>query len=231
MPEADSIKFFGSTDLDRIYKTDGVIEGFSDVPLTITGDKGDVEIIVLKTNSNPQNKMLMSKNGTQFNGINHFDIRDAATNEVVFTTHRPTYNLQTGTDNLCTKLASTSKLASPIDDSLMLNNTKGKLVMRGSEGVRMEAKEILLSADQNVQMRTKDGTIYLDGNQGTFLDMKNIPIVGDHDGIKMENRQFKICVCMPQGRLFRVPVSNVNHNAQRGACLHYGSSFDPCARE
>lgn len=231
MPEADSIKFFGSTDLDRIYKKDGIIEGFSDVPLTITGDKGDVEINLLKPNGNAQNKMLMTKNGTQFNGINHFDIRDANTNEIVFTTHRPTYHLQTGVDNLHVKMASTSKFASPIDAALMFNNTKGKLVMRGSEGVKMEAKEILLSADQNIQFRTKDGTIYLDGNQGTFLDMKNIPIVGEHEGIKMENRQYKICVCMPQGRLFRVPVSNVNHNAQRGACLHFDASFDPCARE
>lgn len=37
VPEADSIKFFGITDLDRIYKKDGVIEGFADVPMSITG--------------------------------------------------------------------------------------------------------------------------------------------------------------------------------------------------
>ena len=38
VPEMESIKFFGSTDLDRIYKKDGIIEGFSDVPMTITGN-------------------------------------------------------------------------------------------------------------------------------------------------------------------------------------------------
>ena len=37
VPEADSIKFYGVTDLDRVYKKDGIIEGFSDVPITITG--------------------------------------------------------------------------------------------------------------------------------------------------------------------------------------------------
>lgn len=37
VPEADSIKFYGITDLDRVYKKDGLIEGFSDVPVTITG--------------------------------------------------------------------------------------------------------------------------------------------------------------------------------------------------
>lgn len=37
VPEADVVKFFGSIDLDRIYKKDGIIEGFYDTPLTITG--------------------------------------------------------------------------------------------------------------------------------------------------------------------------------------------------
>lgn len=229
VPEADSIKFFGSADLDRIYKKDGIIEGFSDIPLTITGDKGNVEINLRKENGNPQNKMLMSKNGTQFNGINHFDIRDAATDEVVFSTHRPTYNLPTGIDNLHARMVSTSKLASPIDDSMQLNNTKGKLLLRGSEGVSMDAKEIILSADQNVQLKTVNGSIYLSGYKGTYLDIKNIPVVEEHDGIKIENKQYKICVCMPQGKLFRVPITNVNHNAQRGACVHFSASFDPCA--
>lgn len=37
VPEAETIKFFGVTDFDRIYKKDGVIEGFADVPMNITG--------------------------------------------------------------------------------------------------------------------------------------------------------------------------------------------------
>lgn len=37
VPEAETIKFFGITDFDRLYKKDGVIEGFADVPMKITG--------------------------------------------------------------------------------------------------------------------------------------------------------------------------------------------------
>lgn len=37
VPEAESIKFFGVTDLDRVYKRDGMLEGFSDVPMVVTG--------------------------------------------------------------------------------------------------------------------------------------------------------------------------------------------------
>lgn len=173
----------------------------------------------------------MSRNGTQFNGINHFEIRDAITEKVVFTTHKPTYKLHGSSNNLYTKMASTSYLTSPIDEALQINSTKGKLLIRSGEGIQLEAKEIILSADQNVQLKSINGNIFLSGNKGVYLDIKNIPIVEEHVGIKMENKQFKICVCMPQGKLFRVPISNVNHNTQRGACAHFSSSFNPCLNQ
>lgn len=37
MPESGAVKFFQSIDLDKIYKKDGQIEGFYDVPVAITG--------------------------------------------------------------------------------------------------------------------------------------------------------------------------------------------------
>lgn len=37
MPESDAVKFFQSIDLDKVYKKDGKIEGFYDVPVAITG--------------------------------------------------------------------------------------------------------------------------------------------------------------------------------------------------
>ena len=40
VPEANSVKFFGDVDLDRIQKRDGILEGFSDVPMSIEGDAG-----------------------------------------------------------------------------------------------------------------------------------------------------------------------------------------------
>jgi len=138
------------------------------------------------------------------------------------------YKLHGSSENLFAKMASTSRLTSPIDEALLMNSTKGKLLLRGAEGIEMKAKEIILSADQNVQLKSFNGDIFLSGNKGVYLDIKNIPIVEEHAGIKIENKQYKICVCMPQGKLFRVPISNVNHNAQRGACAHFSPTFNPC---
>lgn len=37
VPEAETVKFYGETDLDRVYKRDGMLEGFQDEPVSITG--------------------------------------------------------------------------------------------------------------------------------------------------------------------------------------------------
>ncbi len=46
VPEAETIKFFGVTDFDRLYKKDGVIEGFADVPMNITGFCAEIEVSI-----------------------------------------------------------------------------------------------------------------------------------------------------------------------------------------
>ncbi|KAJ6635645.1 Beta-sarcoglycan [Pseudolycoriella hygida] len=223
VPEAETIKFFGVTDFDRLYKKDGVIEGFADVPMNITADNSNVAINFLKPNGQTHNKMLMSKNGTAFNEINHFILRDPQTNEQIFTTHKPHYNM-VGADNLHAKMISASQIRAPVSEALSLNSTKGKMVFRGSEGVKLNGKEIFFSADQNLVLKSHNGSITLNGADGVFVDVKNIPIVGEH-GIKLDNEQFKICVCMPSGKLFRVPIPLSSHTV-KGLCSH--TKHDPC---
>lgn len=165
----------------------------------------------------------MSKNGTAFNDINHFILRDPQTNEPIFTTHRPHYNMM-GADNLHAKSISSSQIRAPVHEPLSLNSTKGKMVFRGTEGVKLNGKKISFSADQNLIFKSNNGSIILSGAEGVFLDVKNIPIVGEH-GIKLDNTQFKICVCMPTGKLFRVPIARESH-AIKGLCSH--TKHDPC---
>lgn len=168
--------------------------------------------------------MLMSKNGTAFNEINHFILRDPQTNEPIFTTHKPHYNMM-GADNLHAKSISTSQIRAPIDEALSFNSTKGKMIFRGSEGVKLNGKEIVFSADQNLVLKTHNGSIVLNGANGIIIDVKNIPIVASEHGIKLDNNQFKICVCMPTGKLFRVPIAPSSHNI-KGLCSH--TRHDPC---
>lgn len=193
------------------------------------GDKAHLALNMIKTNGHLHNRMFMSKNGTQFSGVNQFELRDSNTDELLFTTHKPTYNLQSGADNLVTKVVSASRVTSSIADDLIFNQTnhnKSKISVRGSEGVRLNAKEMFLDGE-NVQLKTHNGSIFLTNNNGIYLDVKRVPIVQEKGGIRMEEKQYKICVCMPEGRLFRVALPP-KHNIVRDVCNYTNLKYDPC---
>lgn len=186
--------------------------------------------MVKTTNGHVHNKMLMSKNGTQFNGISQFDLKNPSTNEIIFSTHKPTYNLPSGANNLIAKTISASGIKSAINDDLILNTTQhkkntNKISIRGSEGVRLQSEELILDAD-NIHLTTHNGSIYLIDNGGIYLNMKRIPTVQDRSGLKMEEKQFKICVCMPEGRLFRVSLPQTSNI--KDVCNYANLKYDPC---
>lgn len=197
----------------------------------IEGERSDIFINMIRaTNGHLHNKMLMSKNGTNFGGINEFELKNPSTNEVIFTTHKPTYNLPSGANNLVAKMISASAIKSAIGDDLTLNITHHKKVankvsIRGSEGVKMNGEEVILDAE-NVFLSANNGTIYMSGEQGIHLDIKRIPIIQERSGIKMEEKQYKICVCMPEGRLFRVSLPQ--KNIIRDVCNYANMKYDPC---
>lgn len=174
------------------------------------------------------NRLLMSKNGTTLYGVSQFDVKHPQTGETIFGTHKPHFNIPGGVENLHAKAISSSRITASIDQTLSVNNTRGKLLFRGTEGVSISGRELLISADQNVYLRSLNGSIVIDGANGVFIDVNSIPIVGEH-GVKLDHTHFKICVCMPQGRLFRIPVLHSSSHVVKGLCSHFDAESDPCA--
>lgn len=235
VPEANTIKFSGETVLDRVYKRDGRLEGFGDVPVSITGDNAAVQIALLRANTaHPHSRMLLSKNGTTFHGFAALDVRSPADGSPVFSTHRPHYTMPAGAENLRAKLVSTSRLTAAIDQPLHVNHTRGRVVLRGTEGIELRGAQITLAADQNVWLHSVNGTLSLAAAHGVYVDVRTMPVVGEH-GVKVDQvgagRHYKLCVCMPQGRLFRVPVAAASSpgHASKGLCSHFSEETNPCA--
>lgn len=181
---------------------------------------------MINRNGHTHNKFSIGKNGTHFKGINQFEIKDVQTGEPIFTTQRPRYNIPKSIKNLKGNSISVSRITSPIDEDLKFIS-KGKLVLRGVEGTKMDSKELLWSADQNIYLKSSNGSIILVGNNGVYIDVKNIPIVKAEHGLRTGNSQYKICVCMPQGRLFRVQVPRTH--VTKSICTHFSADYDPCA--
>lgn len=128
-------------------------------------------------------------------------------------------------------MVSTNRIASPIDQNLTIrSDTVANL--HGTEGTHMDSKEMIWSADQDIYLKSINGSIILSGKEGVFIDVKNIPIAKSHDenGIPYLDAkgQFKVCVCMPQGKLFRLPITSGQVN--RVSCSHINITpkYNPC---
>lgn len=196
------------------------------------GDNAPVHIALLRANGHPHSRVSLSKNGTALHGFSALDVRRPSDGTTIFSTHRPHFTMPAGAENVRAKLISTSRLTSAIDQSLMVNQTRGRVVLRGTEGVRLRGAQITLAADQNVWLHSLNGTVMLRAANGVFVDVTSMPLVGEHDGVKLDSGQYKLCVCMPQGRVFRVPVPTVGHAAAKhGLCGRVGRAGqpDPCA--
>lgn len=236
VPEAHTIKFTGATELDRVYKRDGRIEGFADVPVSITGDNGAVEIALMRPNTaHPHSSVRLANNGTMLRGFAALDVRSPVDGAPIFSTHRPHYTMPGGGYNLHAKVVSTGRLTAAIDQPLHVNHTRGRVVLRGTEGVRLSGAHITLAADQNVWLHSANGTMSLQAAHGVYVDVRSMPVIGEH-GVKVDQaggaRHYKLCVCMPQGRLFRVPVavaSSTGGHAAKGLCSHFSEQTNPCA--
>lgn len=227
IPEVGVLKFTGLTDLDRIYnKCGGQIDGFTDVPVTITGDDGSVTIKINR-NGQTHTKMVMDGEGIQFKGVNTFEVKDPNSGNVIFTTHRPHYNIPNGTENLKVKATSVSKIASPIGSPLTIQSDS-KIFVKGSEGINMDGLSALFKAESGILMNSTQGATVMMAGDGVFLDMDKVPIINTEFGIRTGSVQYKICVCMPQGLLFRIAIPRT-HNGPKITCAHFSSKHDPCA--
>lgn len=227
VPEANSVKFW-DVDLDRIQKRDGILEGFADVPMTIEGDGGgSVEFNLVYWNGHVHNKFNMTQRGTHFKNIAHFQMRNPTTKEVFFSSTKPTYNIVESTKNLKSNGITASRITSSLKDSLLLQ-TRGKMEISGAEGVTLDAKRHLWTADQNVQLKSINASLILSATKGIYLNPDRMPLVDMENGVRLGELQYKICACMPHAKLFRIPIPRGIH-ASKITCNHYDpETFSPC---
>lgn len=204
VPEESLIKFYGNTDLDRIYKRDGKIESFNESPLEILGDVDVAHISISDSERHITPTLEFGlKNGVVKN-IESFQVRHPVTGESIFSTDFPNFGLPSGVANLDVQIALTKRIASPIDESLLIKSDQ-RTKLKGSEGTHMDGREIIWSADEDIFLKSVNKSIILSGYNGVFFDLKNIPIATTSTDTR-SHAQYKICVCMPTGKLFRLPV-------------------------
>lgn len=140
LPEDKSIKLFGDVDLDRIYKQNGVVEGFEGENMDITAEDSSLLINLYSRFNRVFNKVKIDKNHTCFNGFSSFDIKTKR-KESVFDVINPTYNNLKNVNTFKAKSIATNKIRSKLDENLKIEGDT--LHMKGNEGSKIEGKVFL----------------------------------------------------------------------------------------
>lgn len=228
IPEQSLLKFYGRTDLGNIIKRDGMLGGFIDEPLIITGDKSQLIVDIISSRHETRRRVLtLGENEVLFQNVVAFEIKHPQTGRDVFSTKYPNFGLPSGFRHLYVDYATTSKLSSPVDENLILRSDS-YIRFKGNEGTKMEGKHIVWSADQFLVLKSTNGSIILNGTKGVTVDMTQMRIgAGTSYGVSTVS-QYKVCVCMPSGKLFRVKV-HPGHSSQT-ACskINMVLHSDPC---
>lgn len=215
--EDSTIEFYGDTDLDYVYNANGKIESFQDIPLRIESEEGSILFNLESSDSRPTTKLIMEKNQTVFQGIDNFEVRDRY-NNLIFSSVTPRFHNLNNAKRLRTKKVITNRIVGPKDEKLVINYTS--INLKGAEGTLMESREVIWSAGGDIYLKSINGSLILSGKEGTYVDITALP-VAQIDETPATGAHYKVCVCMPHGKLFRIPIAKGNSSTY---CNHIKKS-------
>ncbi|XP_047492241.1 beta-sarcoglycan-like [Penaeus chinensis] len=222
LPDTRATKFYGRADLGNVYKKDGIIYGYADVPFSIQGDNSKVSLS-LRTSSAPPS-LDVGPDETEIKSVESFQVIDPDSGNTVFSTDYPNFGLPQGVRNLNVVRSTAARVTSPTSSDLKIRSGS-TIRLKGNEGMSFDAKKLTWSADQDIYLKSINGSILLDAGAGYMVDVNTLPLAGDVDD-ENGRGQYKLCMCKPQGQLFRVPVP-VNNN-KRTSAINCASFTNPC---
>lgn len=221
LPEYEAIKLFGEVDLDHIYKRNGKLESYQDQPMEIMSNDSPL-LLNLAKNGRGVTKVKIDPAEILLKGYNGFEVKERE-NETIFSVTKPIFKNLRNSNNLKTKHIYTNKIKSPIDDNL---NIDGETIhLKGAEGSHIDSKAIIWSADQDIFLRSINGSIVLTTKEGIFIDLNRVPVARLSTKTYITS-QFKVCVCMPKGKLFRIPILR----SEKSYChlINTSVQYNPC---
>lgn len=223
----DAIKLFGNADLGEVYKHDGKISSFAGENLQISGEDSPVVLQAGKNAKSP--RLTLSPDSIKLENVHDLSLLNPQTGEVIFSTSDPELDLPKGLRVLETEEAEVERVSAPVGEDMLVRSDR-ELSIRGSEGIEMEGKKIELTSNGDITLKSEIGAVELSG--GLILDTVMLPH-GGVGGYQGEMGQYKLCVCMPSGLLFKVAIPDDNpsrpSNFQIGCHSVDLSKENPCA--
>ncbi|CAN7937689.1 unnamed protein product [Ixodes hexagonus] len=231
LPGAQLVRFLNNADLGSVILHKGVLGAFKDSDLTFTGNNQPASLLTVEPRrpGRPQSdaatgpSLEVGPEKTVVSNVKEFRVRSPTTGRTVFSTEYQGFDLPKGIPNLNVQEAHVSRLTSSKQDSLLISSPY-QIMLKGNAGLDMEGQNVTLAAGHNLFLRSVNQSITLDGRKGIRLSVDKLPIsVDPPSGAQF---QYKLCVCMPSGRVFRVPVREQGFGCND---VRFPESINPCS--
>lgn len=165
----------------------------------------------------------MGSDGTHIKNVNQITIKDPDSKQQIFSLTKTKYNIVEKMRSLKAKSIHAPEVVSAIDKDLKFDSHN--LFVRGIEGTNINSKQIVFTAGANVFLNSSNGSIHLDSKE---IYLNKIPLVKPSYQYvaKDTDLQYKLCVCYPNGVLYRVNL--MRNIGVADPCRNFHSKFNPC---
>ncbi|XP_070554460.1 beta-sarcoglycan-like [Ptychodera flava] len=197
------LRFVYGGDMGSVHTIDSKIGGYVAQDLELNGDTQPITM-QQKIGSLLQGASV-SIDGERTKVVaQNMYVRNPETRQNIFdTAYNEDYTMPRDVKNLNVRRAVTSMVTGGSESDLTIS--AGSVFVRGNEGVHLDGKSVNITADSGIILQTyMNETVIMDGKSGIQLVLSELPVV--HGNVAKDDNidTYKLCVCMPSGRLFRV---------------------------
>lgn len=213
--------FYGSLDLGNLVKLDGMLNSFSE-PLIIDNENGVTKIDLMSRILTKHNKLYQDNEETRISNINFLDIK-SKNGSPLFNAQKPKFVLETASSSIVSNILHLNgRISGNLGEKLLIT-AKNNLIVKGNEGTNIEAQDIFLIADKDLNLISQNLSTNMYVYNDIHLDTSRLPIAEAENGLRKINMQYKICACYPSGEIFRIQTKG-----RESSCL-VSKYNNPCS--
>ncbi|XP_023340656.1 uncharacterized protein LOC111710761 [Eurytemora carolleeae] len=219
--EAESeVLMWGEADLGSILVKDGEITGYEGEPLHFASKDKQIEVQSFGLNGP---KLDISNRSVSLQNIHDFNLLHPSSGELFFSSSDPEWKIPEGLKELRVDELKVGEggIISPPGNQLRVQ-AQGQVRISGAEGNVVEGRRVELISRDSILLESTGARGGVELRGGVSLDTVMLPRGGA--GFQDEISQYKLCICLPSGKLFKVEMSEF----QEVGCAMVDPRKSPC---
>ena len=175
----------------------------------------------------PSSSLQILKNVTDVTRVESFKVKDPRSGSPIFSTDFPNFSLPQGVEKIEVDVTQTHRIAAPKTSNLKILSDES-ISLHGAEGTTLDSKEIIWTAKNDIFLHSRSSDIIMNAKGG--INISNLTMASSYTSSQSSKvqDQYKVCVCMPDGKLFLAPVVRGNFKINCATIIRMMEK-DPCA--